>query len=187
MRNSLAKRVMMRNNPAVLLNRLCLNHWDRQLMAGLHLVVLCTLGLLTGCSSTSSSGGASHAAVTIKGRGVTDVVLTTRSVFNDNGFVLARAETDRMIFERPATQSEQIKYGSFGSSGVVIRAKVDVQEMGPETFFLRCDVFSVRDAGQSVLEDETRLMLISAKKYQGLLNMVKSRLEGSDSKSGPAP
>jgi hypothetical protein len=115
--------------------------------------------------------------VTIKGHGVADVAPTVRDAFNDNGFVLARSETDRMIFERPATKGEQIKYGSFGSSGVVIRAKVDLQELSPETFFLRCDVFSVRDAGQSVLEDETRIMMVSAKSYQRILDEVKARLD----------
>lgn len=135
--------------------------------------------LLAGCSSTSSPGSRSHAAVTLRGHGVTDVVLTTREVFSDHGFTLAHAETDRMIFERPGTKSEQVKYGSFGSSGVVIRAKVDVQEMGPDTFFLRCDVFSVRDAGQSVLEDETRLMLISTKPYRTIMKEIQTRLAAS--------
>jgi hypothetical protein len=59
---------------------------------------------------------------------------------------------------------------------VIIRAKVDVQEMGPETFYLRCDIFSVRDAGQSVLEDETRMILLSAKPYQAIMDDVGMRL-----------
>jgi hypothetical protein len=165
---------------------------DRNVKHGTHLstltaTLLCTVIFLAACSSTSSTKSASHAAVTIKGHSVTDVVLTTRNVFIGNGFRLAGAETDRMVFERPATKTEQVKYGSFGSSTVVIRAKVDIQEMGPETFFLRCDVFSVRDAGQSILEDESRLMLISAKTYQGFLDEVKSRLEASNPPSTPAP
>ena len=154
---------------------------DRRPGAGL---VVCVgaaylIALLAGCSSTRSSGISSHAAVTLTGHGVSEVVVTTREVFGDHGFTLARAEPDRMIFERPGTKGEQVKYGSFGSSAVVIRAKVDLQEMGPETYFLRCDVFSVRDAGQSVLEDETRLMLMSAKSYQAILDDVKTRLDRS--------
>jgi len=119
----------------------------------------------------------SHGGVTIKGHSVTDVVLTTRDVFADNGFALAKAEPDRMIFERPGTRSDQIKYGSFGSPDVIIRAKVDLQEMGRETYFLRCDVFAVRDAGDTVLEDETRLILFSNKHYQKILDEVKQRVD----------
>lgn len=136
------------------------------------------LMLLAGCSSMGSSVSGSHAGVTITGHDVTEVVLTTREVFIAHGYLLARAEIDRMIFERPGTKGEQVKYGSFGSSAVVIRAKVDVQQMGPETFYLRCDLFSVRDAGQSVLEDETRLILVSSKPYQAIMDEVKTRLEG---------
>jgi len=82
-----------------------------------------------------------------------------------------------MVFERPGTKSEQIKYGSFGSPDVTIRAKVDLQEMGPELCFLRLDVFAVRDAGDSVLEDETRLILFSNKHYQKIMNEVQTRLD----------
>lgn len=141
------------------------------------MVFLWVLSLSAGCSSTGSPGVNSHAAVTIKGHEVTDVVLKTREVFGEHGFSLTGAETDRMIFERPSTTAEQVKYGSFGSSGVVIRAKVDLEEMGPETFFLRCDIFSVRDAGQSVLEDETRMMLMKTKPYQSILDTVKAELD----------
>jgi len=131
-----------------------------------------------GCSSAGASMSGRHAGVTIKGHGVTDVVLTTREVFNKHGYTLAGAERDRMIFERPGTTGEQVKYGSFGSSAVVIRAKVDIQDMGLDTFFLRCDIFSVRDAGQSVLEDETRMIMVSSKSYQAIMDEVKVRLEG---------
>jgi hypothetical protein len=145
------------------------------------LVLVFLLGLgaaLTGCSSTKSTGTNSHAAVTIRGASVTDVVLMTRQVFEENDFTLARAETDRMIFERPGTKGDQVKYGTFGSSGVMIRVKVDLQDMGVDSIFLRCDVFSVRDAGQSVLEDETRIILARAKPYQEILDEIQTRLMG---------
>lgn len=145
---------------------------------------LTALTVLMGCETAGSSVSGSHAGVTIKGHGVTDVVLTTREVFADHGFTLARAETDRMIFERPGTKGEQVKYGSFGSTSVVIRAKVDVQEMGPETFYLRCDMFTVRDAGQSVLEDETRMILMRAKPYQSIMDEVATRLNPPEVEGG---
>jgi len=148
----------------------------------LHLIALSGLLvgalLLAGCSSFTSPVSGSHAGVTIKGHDVTEVVLMTREVFADHGYALAGAETDRMIFERPGTKGEQVKYGSFGSTSVVMRAKVDIQEMGPDTFYLRCDLFSVRDAGQSMLEDETRMVLVNSKSYQSIMDEVSARLEG---------
>lgn len=152
--------------------------WAGMFRSAVRLASCCALALSVGCASLQSPTSGSHAAVTITGHGVTDVVLTTREVFTEHGFTLARAEPDRMIFERPGTKGEQVKYGSFGSPAVTVRAKVDLQEMGSKSFFLRCDVFAVRDAGQSVLEDETRMMLISAKSYQAILDEVKARLDG---------
>jgi hypothetical protein len=153
------------------------------------LTAVATLMIVVGCSSARSSGSASHGGVTIRGHDIAEVVVTTREVFQEHDFRLARAETDRMIFERPGSKAEQVKYGSFGSTTVTIRAKVDVQDMGADTFFLRCDVFSVRDAGQSVLEDETRLILISAKSYQAIMDEIAARLPppGSSVETQPAP
>ena len=160
--------------------------WRRWTVLAVCFCVWVALGLLTGCASLSSSKSASHAAITLTGYDVTDVALTTRDVFVAHGYRLAAAQPDRITFERPGTRSEQIKYGSFGSPDVVIRVKVDIQEMGPESCFLRCDVFSVRDAGSSVLEDETRLMLVSAKPYQEMLDEVKTRLQEA-ALTGSAP
>lgn len=153
------------------------------LAAGLAVLAL---AVCTGCSSTGDKTVGSHAGVTLRGHNVTDVVLTTRDVFEANGFALKHAETDRMVFERPGTKSDRFKYGSFGSPDVIIRAKVDLEQLGPDTFFLRCDAFSVRDAGDSVLEDETRLILGGGRQYQKILDEVKSRLDSKVTTQGGA-
>lgn len=151
------------------------------------LLILLFAGLLAGCSSKGSKDTTgSHAGITIKGHDVTDVVLTTRDVFADHDFVLAKAEPDRMVFERPGTRGEQIKYGSFSSPDVTIRAKVDLQELGPKMFFLRCDFFAVRDAGDSVIEDETKLILFSNKHFQEIMDEVKTRLDAQPVSSAPS-
>jgi hypothetical protein len=146
--------------------------------SGVWLAVFLIPVILSGCASGGSKNMASHGGITVKGRSVTDVILTTRDVFMKNGYVLAKVEPDRMIFERPGTRSEQVKYGSFGSPHVTIRAKVDLQDMGPETFYLRCDAFAVRDAGDSMMEDESRLILFSNKPYQKIMDEIKQQLEG---------
>ena len=81
-----------------------------------------------------------------------------------------------MIFERSGTRGDQFLYGSMASPGVLIRVKVDLEEVGPEMFFLRCNVYSVRDAGDSVLEDETKIMMIRAKHYQEMMDEIAARL-----------
>jgi hypothetical protein len=143
--------------------------------------------MLAGCASGGSKSIASHGGITIKGRAVTDVILTTRDVFTKNGYVLAKAEPNRMVFERPGTRAEQVKYGSFGSPHVTIRAKVDLQDMGAETFFLRCDAFAVRDAGESMLEDESRLILFSNKAYQKIMDEIQTQLDAPVAPSAPGP
>jgi hypothetical protein len=159
---------------------------DRRVPAGWHagagvLGLLSLLVWLVGCESTGSSTNNSHAALTIEGHSLTDVVVTTREVFQDRDYRLVGAETDRMIFERQGTRGEQVKYGSFGSSAVVMRVKVDLQEMGPESIFLRCNVYSVRDAGESVLEDETRILLARGKTFQDILEEIQTRLDAETS------
>ena len=154
---------------------------EAQSLIGLGLL----LGMMTGCASSGSKTTGSHAGVTIKGHDVTDVVLTTRDVFVEHGYTLSKAEPDRMIFERPGTKGDQLKYGSFGSPGVVIRVKVDIEEVGTEMFFLRCNVYAVRDAGDSVLEDESKIMMLSTKKYREIMDEIAAKL--NDGGAGGTP
>lgn len=140
------------------------------------------VGLLVvggGCASSHSTGAKSRAALTIKGHPIADIILTTRQVFEDHDFQFMSAANDQMVFDRPGTRMEQVSYGSFGSEGLVIRVKVDLQELAEDQMYLRCDVFSVRDPGAAVLEDETRLVLARVKPYQELLEEVQARLDSA--------
>lgn len=151
----------------------------RLLLLGASTVCLLLMLGSSGCSSTKSSGSGSHAGVTITNHPEADVILMSRDVFVDKGFAMARTEADRMIFERPATTKEIVKYGGWSSAGVIIRAKLDIQQMGPDTYYLRCDVFAIRDAGDSVLEDETRLVMFSSRPYKDMLAEIKAKLDGT--------
>ena len=133
--------------------------------------------MLSGCSTVRSPGSSGHASLTITGHGVSDVVLMARTVFEEQGYTLARAETDRMIFERPGTKGEALKYGGWDGEGVVMRVKLDLQEMGETKHLLRCDVFSVREAGKAAFEYETKLFLLSARFYRKLLEEIQTRLD----------
>jgi hypothetical protein len=130
---------------------------------------------LAGCSTTDT-GTASHASVSIAGHPEGEIALTTRNVFEEQGWKLAKVQPNLLIFERPGTKGDALKYGGWDGAGVVVRAKVTLETVGPGTCLVRCDVFAVRDAGQSIMEDENRMMMLSRKEYRKLLDEVKVRM-----------
>jgi hypothetical protein len=144
---------------------------------GLAVLIVAAL-FAAGCSSIKSPGSASHAGLTIKGHSYADTVLMARQVMAERGFKVAKVEQNHMEFEREGSKADQAKFGGWDGSRVSIRIKLDVEELGSEMQYLRMDVFSVRDAG-NLLEEETRVVMLSAKKYQEMLEEVQARLDGT--------
>jgi len=143
-------------------------------LAGTIALVLFTVG----CSSIKSPGSASHAGLTIKGHSYADTVLMARQVLAEHGFRVAKVEENRIQFERDGSKADQAKFGGWDGSRVSIRIKLDVEELGSDMQYLRMDVYSVRDAG-NLLEEETRMVMLSSKKYREMLEEVQARLDGT--------
>jgi hypothetical protein len=143
------------------------------------LAALLTAGLVvTGCSGIKSPGSASHAGLTIRGHSYADTVLMARRVFAERGFKVAQARENRMVLERDGSRADQAKYGGWDGSRVSTRIKLDIEELGADIQYLRLDVYSVNDAG-NLLEDENRVVMFSARRYQEMLEEVQARLDGT--------
>ena len=144
------------------------------------LFYLTVVGLLlvTGCQS-SKPGSSSHAAVEIKGHSATEIQNTTVAVFAENGFTLRTNTPILMLFDRPATTGEKVKYGDWLNDGMKMQIKVRLQSQPEQKYLLRADVYSVQDPNDTNFREEKRLMMFSSSTYQKLLDDVAYRLKFS--------
>ena len=140
--------------------------------------IILGLLLVTGCQS-SKPGGSSHAAVEIKGHSVAEIQDTTVAVLAENGYTLRTNTPVLMLFERPATGGEKVKYGDWFNDGMKMQVKVRFQSQPEQTYVLRADAYSVQDPNDTSFREEKRLMLFSSKDYQKMLDGVAYRLNFS--------
>jgi predicted component of type VI protein secretion system len=147
----------------------------------LSLLGLVALMLVTGCQS-SKPGSASHAALEIKGYPHDDIWTTTIIVFAEQGYELRTNSPTKLVFDRPATTGEKLKYGDWMNDGMVMQIKVRLQELEANTTLLRADAYAVQDPVNPVFRSERRIMSLSGKPYRLLLEEVLHRLEGSPPK-----
>jgi hypothetical protein len=150
------------------------------LAAALSIVVMlavCAMGLLLTACQSGEPGSTGHGSVTIKGKSDREIRETTTAVFSENGYTQTLNSPSEMIFDKPGSKSETLKWGGWDSAGVWMRVKVDLQSMGDNSTMLRCDAFSVQDRG-NFMEKETRLMMLTGGKYKDMLQEVKKRVEG---------
>ena len=91
---------------------------------------LLTLGLagLLGCQS-SKPGDISHAAIQVRGHSLEDIQQTTTAVFRDEGYALTAATSELMVFDRPGSRRDAIKWGGILGAGVTMRVKVRLSVM----------------------------------------------------------
>ena len=132
--------------------------------------------LVTGCQS-SKPGSSSHAAVEIKGHSASEIQDTTVAVFAENGYTLRTNTPVLMLFDRPATTGEKVKYGDWYNEGMKIQVKARLQNQAAETYLLRADVYWVQNPNDTNFREERRMMMFSSKAYQKLLDDVEYRLK----------
>jgi hypothetical protein len=131
---------------------------------------------LTGCQS-SKPGGSSHASVEIKGHSIENIRSTAVVVFAEEGYALRTNLPAMMIFSRPATSAQKFKYGDWMNDGMVMEIKLRVQEMAERDVLLRADVYAVQDASDPYFRNEQRVMTVSRRSYQKMLDEVQHRVE----------
>jgi hypothetical protein len=66
----------------------------------------------------------SHAVVQISGRTVADIQQTATAVFREEGYALSLNTAEMMVFERPGSRRDAIKWGDIGGRGVTMRVMV---------------------------------------------------------------
>jgi hypothetical protein len=147
-------------------------------------IVLCHLGLLAlsstvmvGCQSASQPGSTSHASVQIKGRSVAEIQATAAVVFREEGYALARSSSQELVFERPGSRRDALKWGGLAGQGVTMRVKVEMSEMLDGGHLLQADAYAVQNSDDPFFQTESRNILLNRRPYQKLLDQVAKRLK----------
>src|SRR5207249_1856863 len=100
-----------------------------------------------------------------------DIREAVASVFQNNGYTLVSGSREGMVFERPASSSDSVKWGGWGQRlTVVMRVKIKLETIMGGAHVVSCNVFYVTDRGNRVFEDEHRLMFLRGRPYQKLLD-----------------
>ena len=143
---------------------------------GAGLLVLCALSLL-GCQSAKQPGSTSHASVQVQGRSIADTQQTTAAVFREKGYALAAASAEEMVFERPGSRRDALKWGGLLGQGVTMRVKVRLSQMLDGSQLLQADAFAVQNSDDPFFQSENRNILLNRRPYQKLLDEVAKRLK----------
>ena len=144
-----------------------------------------TLGLLltgVGCGSLGGPASASFASVTIQNHSLEEIVGATTKVFSADGYIGGMSGPGKMVFQKEAsratTMSREGLVATHYGARTVDRVRVEIDSMGGGTSYrLQCQAYVVRNAGDSMLEDEVRLTNLRGAPYQSLLNKVKKQLK----------
>jgi hypothetical protein len=132
---------------------------------------------LTACQSSRGAGEQGHATVTVAGRPVEDVRLIAKQVFNEQGYALHLSTPGEMSFQRHGSGGDALLYGGWGGSGVMQRVRVRFLTVSEKDVRLVATVYSVRNAGDRVMEEESRKLVLSRGEYQDLLAEIQRRAQ----------
>lgn len=144
------------------------------LLAALLAVVLTSL---SGCQSAKQPGSMSHASVQIPGRSGAEIEQVALTVFREEGYVLTFSTGESMVFERPGSRRDAVKWGGLTGQGVNLRVKVKLSTMPDGSQFMQADAYAVQIADDPFFQTESRNILLNRRPYQKLLNEVARRLK----------
>ena len=106
-----------------------------------------------------------------------DIQQTTTTVFREKGYALAAASPEEMVFERPGSRRDALKWGGLLGQGVTMRVKVRLSEMLDGSQLLQADAFAVQNSDDPFFQSENRNILLNRRPYQKLLDEVAKRLK----------
>jgi len=135
---------------------------------------------LCGCrlGEPKSSG---FASVVIPGHSADEISKAAGAVFQEDGYQVASLNTDGMVFQKQGSRGQDIAYngmvGSYYGEVSVTRVRAQIVDLGAGSYRLQCQAYVVRNAGDAVFEDESRLLNVRSGPYQSLLNKVAERLK----------
>ncbi|HAB16146.1 MAG TPA: hypothetical protein PLX89_06900 [Verrucomicrobiota bacterium] len=133
---------------------------------------------LAGCqSSPTGAGTGKYAAVEISGFSRSAVEMATEQVFVKEGYKLAATGNQTLVFERPASTTQNVVWGGW-QTGLWDRVVAKITRLGSDDdFLLSADAYRVQSKDDSILEKESKMGFAVQSKYQEMLEKVKKLLE----------
>jgi hypothetical protein len=128
-----------------------------------------SLLLLSGCLSTHP-GSSSLAYVDIESSGADAIRAETLRVFADDGYRLADEPSGHLVFEREATQRDQVLFGRYGEQRLTMGVIVSIEPRRQGGCLVRADAYTLHD------DREDKVPWVGRRPYQDLLNRVKASL-----------
>ena len=134
-----------------------------------------------GCGSLGGPASASFASVTIENRSLAEIAGATAKVFAADGYRGGMSGASKMVFDKGASRAttlsrEGLVDTHYGAQ-TINRVKVEIAAVGETGYRLECKAFVVRNAGDSILQEEVPLANFRSLPYQSLLNKVKKELK----------
>jgi hypothetical protein len=130
-----------------------------------------------GCQSAKEPGSMSHASVQILGRSLADIQQTATAVFREQAYALTTATPEEMVFDRPGTRRDALKWGGWTGQGVTMRVKVRLIAVLDGGYRLQADAYAVQNSDDPFFSSESRNVLLNRQPYQKLLDETARRLK----------
>jgi len=135
-----------------------------------------SMACLLGCQSAKKPGSTSHAAVQIQGHSLEEIGQVTAAVFREAEYVQTTASAEDMVFERPGSRRDALKWGGWEGAGVTMRVKVRATRMLDGRYLVTADVYAVQNSSDAFFRTESRVVMANRRPYQKLLDKVAKRL-----------
>jgi len=140
------------------------------------LLAICAASLV-GCRSGTQPGSMSHASVQIQGHSFAEIRQVMEPVFAENGYAQAGVSEDGMVFERPGSRRDALKWGGWSGAGVTMRVKVHAASTLNGGYLLTADVFAAQNSNDPFFRTESRVVMADPRSYQKLLDQVAKGLK----------
>lgn len=159
-----------------------LSLWRRPVRGAVLLLPL----VLLACQSSRGTGEGGHASATVPGRTVDDVRVVTAAVFREHGYALHQSLPQELVFQRGGSGGDALMYGGWGDA-VVQRVRVRFYTTGETGVQAVATVYVVRDAGDRVMEEESRKFMMNRGWIKDLMAEVEKRSAAAAPAAAPAP
>ena len=105
-----------------------------------------------------------------------EIQQTATAVFREAGYASVLAATEEMVFERPGSRRDALKWGGWSEQGVTMRVKVRLSETLNGSYLLQADAYAVQNSDDPFFRTESRNILLNRRPYQKLLDEIARRL-----------
>jgi hypothetical protein len=134
--------------------------------------------LLAGCKTDSANSGY-MASVEISNHRENEIRAMTAAVFLSKGY----EQTGDLVFEKRGTAWDTAAYGSWSSSAVWVRMRVNLEMTDNTHCTLGCDAYQLLDRDQSTEMREQKFFFEKRSICKKLLDEVKAQLDSLNAAS----